>query len=61
MGRFRDRMDEEHPWVQRRYADCYLRRVRHFVRHFMASPDRLTPEHVCACGSSGGAACGVSV
>ena len=26
--------------------DCYLRRVRHFVRHFMIPPDRLTPEHV---------------
>jgi integrase/recombinase XerD len=26
--------------------DCYLRRVRHFVRHFMVPPDQLTPEHV---------------
>jgi hypothetical protein len=25
--------------------DCYLRRVRHFVRHFMVPPNRLTPEH----------------
>ena len=48
MGRFRDRMDEE--LRIRGYSantrDCYLRRVRHFVRHFMIPPDRLTPEHV---------------
>lgn len=48
MGRFRDRMDEE--LRIRGYSantrDGYLRRVRHFVRHFMASPDQLTPEHV---------------
>ena len=48
MGRFRDRMDEE--LRIRGYSantrDGYLRRVRHFVRHFMIPPDRLTPEHV---------------
>ncbi len=48
MGKFRDRMDEE--LRIRGYSantrDCYLRRVRHFVRHFMVPPDRLTPEHV---------------
>jgi hypothetical protein len=46
MGRFRDRMDEE---LRRRgYSAntraCYLRCVRHFVRHFMLSPDQLSPE-----------------
>ncbi len=48
MGRFRDRMDEE--LRIRGYSantrECYLRRVRHFVRHFRTPPDRLTPEHV---------------
>ena len=48
MGRFRDRMDEE--LRIRGYSantrECYLRCVRHFVRHFMIPPDRLSPEHI---------------
>ena len=48
MGRFRDRMDED--LRIRGYSantrECYLRCVRHFVRHFMRPPDQLTPEHI---------------
>lgn len=48
MGRFCDRMDED--LRIRGYSvntrECYLRCVRHFVRHFMRSPDQLTPEHI---------------
>jgi integrase/recombinase XerD len=48
MGKFRDRMDEE--LRIRGYSEhtrlCYLRRVRHLGRYFMAPPDQLTPEHV---------------
>ncbi len=48
MGRFRDRMDED--LRIRGYSAntraCYLRCVRHFVRHFMRPPDQLTPEHI---------------
>ena len=48
MGRFHDRMDED--LRIRRYSantrECYLRGVRHFVRHFMRPPDQLTPEHI---------------
>ena len=48
MGRFRDRMDDD--LRIRGYSAntraCYLRCVRHFVRHFMRPPDQLTPEHV---------------
>ena len=44
MGRFRDRMDED--LRIRGYSgntrECYLRCVRHFVRHFMRPPDQLT-------------------
>jgi integrase/recombinase XerD len=48
MGKCRDRMDEElrirgYSATTRVY---YLRRVRHFGRHFMAPPDQLTPAHV---------------
>ena len=48
MGRFHDRIDEE---LRLRGCSantraCYLRGVRHFVRHFMVPPDRLTPEHI---------------
>jgi hypothetical protein len=42
MGRFRDRMDEE--LRSRGYSgntgDCYLRRVRHFVRRDLGGTDR---------------------
>jgi hypothetical protein len=42
MGRFRDRMDEE--LRIRGYSantdDCYLRRVRHFVRWGLGGTDR---------------------
>lgn len=48
MGRFRDRMDDD--LRIRGYSAntraCYLRCVRHFVRHFMRPPDQLTPEHI---------------
>ena len=48
MGRFHDRMDED--LRIRGYSvntrASYLRRVRHFVRHFMRPPDQLTPEHI---------------
>jgi len=48
MGRFRDRMEED--LRIRGYSTntraCYLRCVRHFVRHFMRPPDQLTPEHI---------------
>ena len=48
MGRFHDRMDED--LRIRGYSAntraCYLRCVRHFVRHFMRPPDQLTPEHI---------------
>ena len=48
MGRFRDRMDDD--LRIRGYSAntraCYLRCVRHFLRHFMRPPDQLTPEHV---------------
>ena len=47
MGRFHDWMDED--LRSRGYSastrECYLRCVRHFVRHFMRPPDQLTPEH----------------
>ena len=48
MGRFRDRMDEELRirGYRANTRECSLRRVRHFVRHFMTPPDRLTPEPV---------------
>jgi len=48
MGRFRDRMDDDlriHGYSANT-RECYLRRVRHFVRHFMRPPDQLTPEHI---------------
>src|SRR3972149_2137618 len=48
MGRFRARMDDD--LRTRGYSantrECYLRCVRHFVRHFMRPPDQLTPEHI---------------
>jgi integrase/recombinase XerD len=48
MGKFRDLMDEE--LRIRGYAAntrlCYLRAVRHCVRHFMRPPDQLTLEDI---------------
>ncbi len=48
MGRFRDRTDDDLRIrgysANTRASD--LRCVRQFVRHFMRSPDQLTPEHI---------------
>ena len=48
MGQFRDRMDDE--LRLRGYSastrECYVRCVRHVVRHFMQPPDQLTLEHI---------------
>lgn len=48
MGKLHDRMDRE--LRIRGYAEntraCYLQHMKCFVRHFMRSPDELTPEHV---------------